>query len=293
MWWPQLLYLLATSSFSILNFRGYQNFSLYNRISIFRRFHASSYVHTYASNDLLSERLPSLYCTDPLAFHKPMEAVAAAHDASSQCGWDLIVELCHEIFPMDLLNNLPTRNSIGVTDDNQSHSFHYIYQGELFLISLLHLSKISLSQPSQPSQPSQLSHLTLLHKIFFTSLISESSISSSYFNNSKTPCTAIPSLANNHTTNKVIMVQFTVFKGSKEGKIVESTTTKDLGADEVLIKVTHSGLCGTDEHYKGVDMVLGHEGAGVVEVSSNLPYSKPSSNRNQGNRCISQDLPQG
>ena len=69
------------------------------------------------------------------------------------------------------------------------------------------------------------------------------------------------------------MVQFTVFKGSKEGRIVESTTTKDLGADEVLIKVTHSGLCGTDEHYKGVDMVLGHEGVGVVEVSPNIPSS--------------------
>ena len=62
------------------------------------------------------------------------------------------------------------------------------------------------------------------------------------------------------------MVSFTVFKGSKEGKIVESTTTRELGADEVLIKVTHSGLCGTDEHYKHADMVLGHEGAGIVEV---------------------------
>jgi threonine dehydrogenase-like Zn-dependent dehydrogenase len=63
------------------------------------------------------------------------------------------------------------------------------------------------------------------------------------------------------------MVQFTVFKGSKEGKIVQSTTTKTLGPDEVLIKVTHSGLCGTDQHYRHADMVLGHEGAGVVEVS--------------------------
>jgi len=67
------------------------------------------------------------------------------------------------------------------------------------------------------------------------------------------------------------MVSLTVFKGSKEGKIVKSTTTKTLGADEVLIKVTHSGVCGTDEHYRHADMVLGHEGAGVVEVNS-LPY---------------------
>ena len=66
----------------------------------------------------------------------------------------------------------------------------------------------------------------------------------------------------------VKMVEFTVFKGSKEGKIVQATTKKDIKADEVLIKVTHSGLCGTDEHFKHADMVLGHEGAGVVEVSS-------------------------
>ena len=61
------------------------------------------------------------------------------------------------------------------------------------------------------------------------------------------------------------MVDFTVFKGSKEGKIVKSTTTKTLGPNDVLIKVTHSGLCGTDEHYKHSGCVLGHEGAGIVE----------------------------
>ncbi|KAF8864935.1 putative NADP-dependent alcohol dehydrogenase C 2 [Acephala macrosclerotiorum] len=61
------------------------------------------------------------------------------------------------------------------------------------------------------------------------------------------------------------MVEFTVFKGSKEGKIVESKTKRELGPDEVLVKVTHSGVCGTDEHYKHQDMVLGHEGAGVIE----------------------------
>ena len=61
------------------------------------------------------------------------------------------------------------------------------------------------------------------------------------------------------------MVDFTVFKGSKEGKIVKSTSHKEVGPNEVLLKVTHSGLCGTDVHYKAADMVLGHEGVGVVE----------------------------
>jgi D-arabinose 1-dehydrogenase-like Zn-dependent alcohol dehydrogenase len=62
------------------------------------------------------------------------------------------------------------------------------------------------------------------------------------------------------------MPSFTVFKGSKDGKIVKSETNKgDLQNDQVLVKITASGLCGTDEHYKGADMVLGHEGAAVVE----------------------------
>jgi len=61
------------------------------------------------------------------------------------------------------------------------------------------------------------------------------------------------------------MPSFTVFKGSKDGKIVESQTTKDLKEDQVLIRITASGLCGTDEHYRHADMVLGHEGVGIVE----------------------------
>jgi len=61
------------------------------------------------------------------------------------------------------------------------------------------------------------------------------------------------------------MVEFTVYKGSKDGRIVQGTTSKEVGPDEVLVRVTHSGLCGTDIHYKAADIVLGHEGVGVVE----------------------------
>jgi threonine dehydrogenase-like Zn-dependent dehydrogenase len=61
------------------------------------------------------------------------------------------------------------------------------------------------------------------------------------------------------------MVEFTVYKGSKDGRIVQGTTSKEVGPDEVLVRVTHSGLCGTDIHYKTADIVLGHEGVGVVE----------------------------
>lgn len=62
------------------------------------------------------------------------------------------------------------------------------------------------------------------------------------------------------------MTTFTTFKGSKSGKIVESSTTREIRPDEVLVRITHSGLCGTDEHSRHTDMVLGHEGVGIVEV---------------------------
>ena len=59
---------------------------------------------------------------------------------------------------------------------------------------------------------------------------------------------------------------YTVYRGSKDGSIVESTTHQDdLQGDQVLLKITHSGLCGTDEHYRSADQVLGHEGAGIVQ----------------------------
>lgn len=46
------------------------------------------------------------------------------------------------------------------------------------------------------------------------------------------------------------MPTFTVFKGSKDG-VQKTTTTKpdQLSGDQVLLRVTASGLCGTDLHY--------------------------------------------
>ncbi|PWY65060.1 GroES-like protein [Aspergillus eucalypticola CBS 122712] len=63
------------------------------------------------------------------------------------------------------------------------------------------------------------------------------------------------------------MVEFTVFQGSESGKVVEARAERPDPTDkEVLVRITHSGLCGTDEHYKHAKIVLGHEGAGVVEA---------------------------
>jgi D-arabinose 1-dehydrogenase-like Zn-dependent alcohol dehydrogenase len=62
------------------------------------------------------------------------------------------------------------------------------------------------------------------------------------------------------------MPSFTVYKGSESGQVVKSTTTRpELKGDQVLVKITASGLCGTDLHYHKADMALGHEGVGIVE----------------------------
>ncbi|ORX36213.1 chaperonin 10-like protein [Kockovaella imperatae] len=66
----------------------------------------------------------------------------------------------------------------------------------------------------------------------------------------------------------IAMPSFTVFKGNKQGKPQKATTERPdkLEGDQVIVRVTASGLCGTDIHYKTQDMALGHEGAGVVEA---------------------------
>lgn len=59
-------------------------------------------------------------------------------------------------------------------------------------------------------------------------------------------------------------IDFTVYKGSPNG-IVKATSHRELGHNEVIVRITHSGVCGTDEHFVTSDMGLGHEGVGIVE----------------------------
>ncbi|GAB0137011.1 hypothetical protein EsDP_00005294 [Epichloe bromicola] len=59
-------------------------------------------------------------------------------------------------------------------------------------------------------------------------------------------------------------LDFTVFKGSKTGAIVEDRGHRDPGPTEVLVKITHCGVCGTDEHFRDKEQGLGHEGIGTV-----------------------------
>ncbi|KAJ5305671.1 hypothetical protein PENANT_c041G06596 [Penicillium antarcticum] len=62
-------------------------------------------------------------------------------------------------------------------------------------------------------------------------------------------------------------IKFSVYKGSKDGIQQTETERQDLKSDDVLVRITHSGVCGTDVHYQGADMALGHEGTGVVEAT--------------------------
>ncbi|KAF7321871.1 NAD(P)-dependent alcohol dehydrogenase protein [Mycena kentingensis (nom. inval.)] len=57
-----------------------------------------------------------------------------------------------------------------------------------------------------------------------------------------------------------------VYKGSANGGIVQAKTTfaPPIGK-QVLVRITHSGVCYTDELHKHADMVLGHEGVGIVK----------------------------
>lgn len=62
------------------------------------------------------------------------------------------------------------------------------------------------------------------------------------------------------------MATVTKFKGSPSGKIIETTSPwPTLKGSQILVELHHTGFCGTDLHYLHADLVVGHEGAGVVK----------------------------
>ncbi|PYI00054.1 NADP-dependent alcohol dehydrogenase [Aspergillus ellipticus CBS 707.79] len=62
------------------------------------------------------------------------------------------------------------------------------------------------------------------------------------------------------------MVTATQFRGSTSGDVVETSfVLPEIQPDEVLVRVTHSGLCGSDIHMLKLPLVLGHEGIGIIE----------------------------
>ncbi|KAJ6515231.1 chaperonin 10-like protein [Mycena sanguinolenta] len=71
-------------------------------------------------------------------------------------------------------------------------------------------------------------------------------------------------------------IEATVFKGSASEGIVEGKTHFDSPTgNQVLVEISHSGICGTDEHFKHADIVLGHEGIGtVVQIGEGVSQLK-------------------
>lgn len=71
-------------------------------------------------------------------------------------------------------------------------------------------------------------------------------------------------------------ISFTVFKGDKSGSIAPHTTSRpSLTRDQVHVRITASGVCGTDLHYVDAGIALGHEGVGIVEsVGPDVSYLK-------------------
>ncbi|KAF2253604.1 GroES-like protein [Trematosphaeria pertusa] len=60
--------------------------------------------------------------------------------------------------------------------------------------------------------------------------------------------------------------EYSVYRGS-EGAVKKALAKlPSLGPKEVLVKITHSGLCGTDLAYIPYGIALGHEGVGIVEA---------------------------
>lgn len=63
----------------------------------------------------------------------------------------------------------------------------------------------------------------------------------------------------------------TTFRYSpSDNTYISKTSIRALGAHEVLIKTTHSGLCFTDVHAKRSGCGLGHEGVGIIQATGSL-----------------------
>ncbi|KAM0511450.1 hypothetical protein ACHAPE_009889 [Trichoderma viride] len=60
-------------------------------------------------------------------------------------------------------------------------------------------------------------------------------------------------------------VTYDVYRGAEGETPVRKTISTELRPNDVYLEMTHSGLCGTDLHYRHADIALGHEGVGIVK----------------------------
>lgn len=96
------------------------------------------------------------------------------------------------------------------------------------------------------------------------------------------------------TMTSITGQEYRVFRGI-EGKLTQTPANiPALGPKDILVRITHSGVCYTDYEYfvHGAPLALGHEGTGVVEaVGSEVTGLKPGDragggfHRNSCGRC--------
>jgi aryl-alcohol dehydrogenase len=82
-----------------------------------------------------------------------------------------------------------------------------------------------------------------------------------------------------HANRKVRQIQAAVLRPNRRDLTIESLELEEPREDEVLVRLVASGICHTDisfcEDWDEAPVVLGHEGAGVVEeVGRSLPQVK-------------------
>ncbi|KAJ9151960.1 NADP-dependent alcohol dehydrogenase [Pleurostoma richardsiae] len=59
--------------------------------------------------------------------------------------------------------------------------------------------------------------------------------------------------------------KLTYLAGGEDGSIRVKTAVRAVGGLEVVVRITHCGVCGTDGHDRTAGCGLGHEGIGIVE----------------------------
>jgi D-arabinose 1-dehydrogenase-like Zn-dependent alcohol dehydrogenase len=62
--------------------------------------------------------------------------------------------------------------------------------------------------------------------------------------------------------------EYTVFRGIDKKVTATKTTVPALGPKDILVRITHAGVCHTDALFfeNGAPLALGHEGVGIVEA---------------------------
>lgn len=64
------------------------------------------------------------------------------------------------------------------------------------------------------------------------------------------------------------MVEFKVIKGSSTGVLVDAVSSREIKSDEVLIDVTHSGVCFTDHVCRCQRLFLFHTRPHTLTVTA-------------------------